>query len=597
MGSKKKENGEKSSRNIAKLRHHRHENDSALGGSGNDTAATASAAAPSSSPLCSVSGKMMQSKNINSADNEFSAVGAVTGAHYQGQEQSKQSGAVAAAAAVAAAQATREKIIEKKRKRMNMRREYEEEVQRQMQESSESSTGTSTADAVLKPGKPITLDKVLSFTKTARLVIQASPPFLVVHANAAYTALTGLDSHAAIGRPISYLMSLPETTSPQGPSNNNSARNDENNRDTNNTSVAANSLMQHHQALDNGQQQQRGQYLQDDDQPNLREEVDSAASVRNDVAVAAEAAHAAAAAAGHARATAVQDDPQELCLELLVAACGFGNFHNVNVSARPQHNHSVRTVTVMHAHTSSVDPPPSLLQSQNSFLSSSQQRPDSIRMYGDNHSPNSSIESKNTVLYSVGCRMGVSPVVDSTNTMDSAVVTDKDQDNYYAKHHHSTTRGRTEGSTTNSAKRRKHHHHHRHAQEHTFSRNRRQRLLGSNNGRSSDGGRRVTHYVIQLELIDGKRKFFSRASFSSTSTNTTAEAAILGLTKVELRQRRQLKQQQQASDMGVSLQGGDGNNPHNPSDQPTPHDPSLPRSSDDDTQDSSSDPLAVATCG
>ena len=43
-----------------------------------------------------------------------------------------------------------------------------------------------------------------------RLVIQATPPFLVVHANAAYAALSGFDSHHAIGKPISTLMSLPD---------------------------------------------------------------------------------------------------------------------------------------------------------------------------------------------------------------------------------------------------------------------------------------------------------------------------------------------------------------------------------------------------
>jgi hypothetical protein len=60
------------------------------------------------------------------------------------------------------------KLQDKKRKRMNMRREYEEKVQQEM-ESSESSA---TKGAILlRPGRPITLDKVLSFTKVARLVV------------------------------------------------------------------------------------------------------------------------------------------------------------------------------------------------------------------------------------------------------------------------------------------------------------------------------------------------------------------------------------------------------------------------------------------
>ena len=57
--------------------------------------------------------------------------------------------------------------MEKKRKRMNMRREYEEEVQRQMRDSSESSS-IFAHDTALEPGKPVTLEDVLSFTKTAR---------------------------------------------------------------------------------------------------------------------------------------------------------------------------------------------------------------------------------------------------------------------------------------------------------------------------------------------------------------------------------------------------------------------------------------------
>jgi hypothetical protein len=43
-----------------------------------------------------------------------------------------------------------------------------------------------------------------------RIVIQANPPFLVVHANAAYSRLTGLHSHTVVGKPIASLMSLAE---------------------------------------------------------------------------------------------------------------------------------------------------------------------------------------------------------------------------------------------------------------------------------------------------------------------------------------------------------------------------------------------------
>lgn len=57
------------------------------------------------------------------------------------------------------------KLQNKKRKRMDMRREYEEKVQEDL-ESSESSATNGVVS--LRPGRPITLDKVLSFTKIPR---------------------------------------------------------------------------------------------------------------------------------------------------------------------------------------------------------------------------------------------------------------------------------------------------------------------------------------------------------------------------------------------------------------------------------------------
>ena len=62
--------------------------------------------------------------------------------------------------------AVRERLQDKKRKRMNMRREYEEKVQQEM-ESSEASLECD-ENSLLKPGRPVTLDKVLSFTKLPR---------------------------------------------------------------------------------------------------------------------------------------------------------------------------------------------------------------------------------------------------------------------------------------------------------------------------------------------------------------------------------------------------------------------------------------------
>jgi hypothetical protein len=43
-----------------------------------------------------------------------------------------------------------------------------------------------------------------------RIVVCANPPFLVVHTNAAYCRLSGIESHAVIGKPISILLSIPD---------------------------------------------------------------------------------------------------------------------------------------------------------------------------------------------------------------------------------------------------------------------------------------------------------------------------------------------------------------------------------------------------
>jgi len=50
--------------------------------------------------------------------------------------------------------------------------------------------------------------------RDCRIVIQSTPPFVVVHTNAAYARLTGVDSHAVVGKPISALLSL--SVAPQG---------------------------------------------------------------------------------------------------------------------------------------------------------------------------------------------------------------------------------------------------------------------------------------------------------------------------------------------------------------------------------------------
>jgi hypothetical protein len=114
--------------------------------------------------------------------------------------------------------------------------------------------------------------------------------------------------------------------------------------------------------------------------------------------------------------------------------------------------------------------------------------------------------------------MGVSPVVGSPEAF--AVVTDKDQES----HHH-------------KSKRRKHHQgdspdqmspHHQQQPRRNFL----HREISIHRKRHL-----ITHYVIQLEPLEGgSRKLNSLASQSSTST--TVEAQMLGVTKSELRVQR-----------------------------------------------------------
>jgi hypothetical protein len=51
-----------------------------------------------------------------------------------------------------------------------------------------------------------------TFNRPLRIVTQASPPFLVIHTNAAFCRLSGIDSHIVVGKPISRLLVIQLTT-------------------------------------------------------------------------------------------------------------------------------------------------------------------------------------------------------------------------------------------------------------------------------------------------------------------------------------------------------------------------------------------------
>ena len=208
--------------------------------------------------------------------------------------------------------------------------------------------------------------------------------------------------------------------------------------------------------------------------------------------------YVAAEAAGRARAAASQEDITDMCLERLVAASGFGRFHLIHVLAKPHHMVG-RNVTVKKPAGGGQE------------------------MRGaEERSNNSSISSGFEGAYQmVTCSMGVSPVVSSPEVFNAAVVTDKDQDT----HHH-------------KAKRRKHHHHGDSQQSasghHQHRRNFLMREVSMNRKRHL-----ITHYVIQLEPFEGTLR---RNLGSQSSTSTTVEAHIMGLTKSELRSQRMTHQ-------------------------------------------------------
>ncbi|CAJ1955365.1 unnamed protein product [Cylindrotheca closterium] len=198
------------------------------------------------------------------------------------------------------------KLQDKKRKRMNMRREYEEKVQQEMESSEDSNGGE---DVAIKAGRPITLDRVLSFSSVPRIVMKAFPPFLVVHTNAAYSRLSGIDSHSAVGKPVSSLLSLPEQDAAREQGTNEESQ-------IENSSVA----------------------------------VATSATILNREAQASN--HQEAEAAGRARAASAEDNTTEMSLERLVAASGYGKHHPISVLSKPQ-NMVGRNVTASNPSTPS----------------------------------------------------------------------------------------------------------------------------------------------------------------------------------------------------------------------------------------------------
>ncbi|KAL3920499.1 MAG: hypothetical protein SGILL_003232, partial [Bacillariaceae sp.] len=362
--------------------------------------------------------------------------------------------------------AREKKIIEKKRKRMNKRREYEKEM-----ESSETSQGQ---DVVIRPGKPVTLDKVLSFTKTPRLVVKNQPPFLLVYTNAAYSRLSGIDSHNAVGKPINSLISLPDEDQLTRLEVDRRGRPIEVESSTHGAAAPMEESKKNAQGGDDSQN------------------------------------HVAAEAAGRARAAATsQENSKEIGLEALIGASGYGRLHMINVRA----------------------PKPTDLVGRNVKVVKTTMPAKSNQDEGSN--AGSSITSSSDRPHNcIPCIMSISPVVSSPESFGSPVVTDREKGEDH--HHHKNKRSEMDQTESHhhKAKHRKYHHHQHDedvVQQHPLRENVPVKELAKRH--------LITHYVIQLDAFDGDYKKFGTMG-SQSSASTTFEAQMHGMTKAEVRRQR-----------------------------------------------------------
>jgi hypothetical protein len=230
-----------------------------------------------------------------------------------------------------------------------------------------------------------------------RIVVQATPPFLVVHTNAAFTALTGIDSHSIVGKPISGVVSVPQ--SKQGFMLTEIDHTD--------GSHSGQSSMTN--SASGNRQQEEGSSAQQD--PQGRQLYEGMRTILN---------HEAAAAAGQARANS--NEMQDIDVERLIAASGFGHIHIMNVLAKPHHHHHLPGRHVSETREANRGGDPHLV----------------ARQQGEHGSEGSSIPSNDGLFHFIVCRMGVSPVVSVANSFDvpaPPVAIDHENASKRRKHH------------------------------------------------------------------------------------------------------------------------------------------------------------------
>lgn len=200
-------------------------------------------------------------------------------------------------------------------------------------------------------------------------MIKAFPSFLIVHTNAAYSRLSGVDSHAAVGKSISSWLSLPEQDTQAG-----KVANDESLRIENATVAVTSSATN----------------------PNREIQTSN---------------HLKAEAAGRARAASAEDNITEMSFETLIATSGFGKYNPINVLSKA-HNMLGRNVTVSN--------PPSSMEEK-------RHREEG----GSNGSSISS--SNGGSFHFFRCNMSISPVVSSQESFNVELVAEKDRDGHHHK--------------------------------------------------------------------------------------------------------------------------------------------------------------------
>lgn len=271
---------------------------------------------------------------------------------------------------------------------------------------------------------------------TYRLLVQALPPFLAVHANAAFTQLTGINSHIVIGQPVASIIAIAEGLPPNKES-------DSSGSDNTNNKDAMSSL---------------SGSLEGNEGPNPVNVVNANDPRRQDQQEPPSDGNVAI----NAHETSVSAGFR---IDRLIVARGYGHIHNVEVIFAPPQ-------VTAHAIEGSE-----------------------VKISDGN--TNAKRKKKDDKIF---CRMSVSPVVTSIESWDSGRI---EGHNDSKIHPH---------SSSSVGKRRKHGH-----VENEF-------MI-------------VKHYLIQLESMDGPHLLGKRSSFSS-STDTTVEAQLLGITRSELVARR-----------------------------------------------------------